>query len=260
MSRREAPRRAVTTERILPTGLTPQQLLAWIDGLPADRYLSWREARQLDEAFGDLVAAGGAAFDALIEQLLSGCRRRTRRVAVAALLRLNDPRACDPLWAVYQRDRDIDALLALSQLHDERVFAAAAALLHDEQPHRRRAALCALRNLGDGRAVAVLVPLLRRRRGLLRSAALEALAAVLVASQGEDTRGIFALADVLNQTDVTLTNAGQQRRLRWFLIETLAQIDHPEARAVLYAAIRRPQLSVRVRARRVLPLRPAASA
>ncbi len=241
-------KRHLTRQRLLPTGLAPRDLIAWIESLPDDQPLSGQDAHKLNEALADLTDAGVAAVEPIIERLLPSQNERSRWLAITALAQIGDPRANDPLWAIYQRDQDMHAFNALSQLQDERIFDLAVAMLNGERANLKLAAVFALHNLGDARAVDILVPLLHQRSPQLRNAALRALAAVLIACQGENTLGIFALADILNQANITLTNSGQAGHLRSFLIDTLAQIDHPEARACLYAAIRQPRPSVRGRA------------
>jgi HEAT repeat protein len=265
--------------RYLPVGLSLQDLLDWIKSAATTEEAHRLNSLKLDDAVKDVIAYGEAAVEPVIEHLISSESYWIQWAAIRTLRDIGDPRAIEPLWVLYHRNEghkgiQIDALIALSKLHDARVFEVAIALLDHENIHLRSAAISALGHLGDRRAVEIIIPLLDKQDDLGRGSAIWALGAlrderavapvlsligktgryeteILLEALGKigDPKSISALEAILK---AELSLEGQYGHIRAYVIDALAQIDHPDARALLYAAKHHSKQGVRRRARRRL--------
>jgi HEAT repeat protein len=269
--------------RYLESGLSIQQLIAWIESLADDSETRNKNLLKFRDAIADLVAYGEAAVDPLIESLSHAQKSWMVWVATSVLEKIGDPRAVEPLRAIYVNNRgnidnQIHLLHALSHLKDAHLFEILVPLLNHEDKWLRQSVIRDLGILGDLRAVEILVSLLHHEsttkdqtiKSMLLGAlgalgnqqALEALIgqipkanlyqlSTIIRVLGEigGLQAVQALESIINKPDVYSLQASRYDRLRCDAVNAVAHIRHPASREVLQAALGHRKRGVRRRAR-----------
>ncbi len=258
-----------------------QPLFDWIESVPDTPEAHSQNIIRLNIVVRDIIAYGEAAVEPLIEYLLPSEKHWSRWAALWALREIGDRRAIEPLWTVYygrqdDKDNQIDALIALSLLQDERVFEVAKGFLEHENAYLHRASIAALGNLGDKRAIEILTPLLNSSDITARKYAIVALgkfkdrravnplisyetnAAVDVLDLVIDALGHIGDVDavpylkhVLDNTNASIPR-GKVGHLLNSALDAVAKINHPVAVQLLKAAKYHVNENVRRHARKAL--------
>jgi HEAT repeat protein len=273
--------------RYLPTGLTLQELLEWIESLPEDEESHRQNILKFNDAIHDIIACGTEAVIPLSEHLVNTNNRRMRSGAIWALRDIGDRRAIEPLWTIFHSStKDIgiqhDALIALSTMKAEQLYDLLISLLNHENKFLRQVAIRAFGNLGDKRAVELLIPLLRYHDEEIRidtvlalghlkdERALEPIIARISQSSLHEKRliissltkiggdkAVHALEAIINAEDKKSLDSPQYDRLRCDAVNALGQIDLQNATNAIQASLTHPKRGVRRHARKVLAKRPA---
>jgi HEAT repeat protein len=146
-----------------------------------------------------------------VEELISTLseRREQTCAAIAALGRLVDERAVDPLVAVLDDDVRKAAITALGEIGDARAVEPLAKLLVNESPPIQRAAARALGNIGDSQAISSLVDAVHE--GAAPKVAARAIVQI-------DAEPVKHLAPMLQAQDMSV---------RWAAAEALSEVGAP---------------------------------